>query len=171
MVNRYLNRKKIRKGAPKSFPKFEMDESIGKFCNSLAAFCNHIQCSCDALKQSVDRRPIPLGCFLSLFVSLTTTTISVMPEFCSFLFCVGVDFGVPGGQILLRRLSCNAWIGKFHRRAVTSIYWNPWPWIRCRSRSFWVTALKSTTRIKLTFLCCRIILFPPRPTSHQVQPF
>lgn len=113
VVNRYLkSEKEKKKGAPKSFPKFEMDESIGKFCNSLAAFCNHIQCSCDALKQSVDRRPIPLGCFLSLFVSLTTTTtttsISVMPEFCSFLFCVGVDFGVAGGQILLRRLSCNA---------------------------------------------------------------
>ena len=38
-----------------------MEDSIGSFCKTLASFCNHLHSSCHALKQSVDRRPIPLG--------------------------------------------------------------------------------------------------------------
>lgn len=38
-----------------------MEELISNFSKTLAPFCNHLQNTCDALKQSVDRRPIPLG--------------------------------------------------------------------------------------------------------------
>ncbi|KAL9332191.1 hypothetical protein ACSQ67_001801 [Phaseolus vulgaris] len=36
------------------------EDPIFSFCNGLAAFCNHLHSSSDALKQSIDRRPIPL---------------------------------------------------------------------------------------------------------------
>ncbi|KAH7840479.1 hypothetical protein Vadar_017525 [Vaccinium darrowii] len=45
-----------------------MDESIGVLCKTLASFCNHLQSSCDALKQSIERRPIPLDSASSTFV-------------------------------------------------------------------------------------------------------
>lgn len=38
-----------------------MEELISNFSKTLAPICNHLQNSCDALKQSMDRRPIPLG--------------------------------------------------------------------------------------------------------------
>jgi len=41
------------------------EDPISSFCNALAAFCNHLHSSSDALKQSIDRRPIPLGTLLS----------------------------------------------------------------------------------------------------------
>ncbi|KAI8562798.1 hypothetical protein RHMOL_Rhmol03G0063200 [Rhododendron molle] len=45
-----------------------MDDSIGVLCKTLASFCNHLQSSCDALKQSVERRPIPLDSASTTFV-------------------------------------------------------------------------------------------------------
>lgn len=42
------------------------EDPISSFCNALASFCNHLHSSSDALKQSIDRRPIPLGTLLSL---------------------------------------------------------------------------------------------------------
>ncbi|KAK7396814.1 hypothetical protein VNO78_17973 [Psophocarpus tetragonolobus] len=36
------------------------EDPISSFCNTLADFCNHLQSSSDALKQSIERRPIPL---------------------------------------------------------------------------------------------------------------
>ena len=41
------------------------EDPVSSFCNALAAFCNHLHSSSDALKQSIDRRPIPLGTLLS----------------------------------------------------------------------------------------------------------
>lgn len=43
------------------FLKLTMDDSISKFCKTMAVFCNNLENSCHALKESVDRRPIPLG--------------------------------------------------------------------------------------------------------------
>ncbi|XP_058204341.1 uncharacterized protein LOC131318523 isoform X2 [Rhododendron vialii] len=45
-----------------------MDDAIGVLCKTLASFCNHLQSSCDALKQSVERRPIPLDSASTTFV-------------------------------------------------------------------------------------------------------
>ncbi|KAG8648784.1 hypothetical protein MANES_08G038400v8 [Manihot esculenta] len=55
-----------------------MEDSISIFSNALASFCNHLQTSCDALKQSVDRRPIPLAVTsdLSLLESMSFGTVS-----------------------------------------------------------------------------------------------
>ncbi|KAL8526909.1 hypothetical protein ACS0TY_015961 [Phlomoides rotata] len=45
-----------------------MEESIGKLCNTVAKFCNHLQTNCSALKESVDRRPIPLDSASTTFL-------------------------------------------------------------------------------------------------------
>uniref|UniRef100_M1D436 Uncharacterized protein n=1 Tax=Solanum tuberosum TaxID=4113 RepID=M1D436_SOLTU len=45
-----------------------MDDSIGKFCKTMAVFCNNLENSCNALKESVDRRPIPLDSASTTFV-------------------------------------------------------------------------------------------------------
>ena len=44
----------------------EMEEEVKRLSKSLGGFCNHLQSSCDAFNQSLTRRPIPLGLFLSL---------------------------------------------------------------------------------------------------------
>lgn len=54
----------------------EMEESIAKLGKSLGRFCNHLQNSCDALKQSVDRRPIPLDSASSTFVQCLNRRVS-----------------------------------------------------------------------------------------------
>lgn len=53
-----------------------MEDSIGSFCKTLASFCNHLHSSCHALKQSVDRRPIPLDSASSTFVQCLKRRIS-----------------------------------------------------------------------------------------------
>ncbi|KAK3227105.1 hypothetical protein Dsin_006967 [Dipteronia sinensis] len=45
-----------------------MDESISNVCRSLGWFCNHLDNTCDALKQSLQRRPIPLDSASSTFI-------------------------------------------------------------------------------------------------------
>lgn len=45
-----------------------MEDSVSIFCKTLASFCNHLDSSCDALKQSVERRPIPLDSASSTFI-------------------------------------------------------------------------------------------------------
>ncbi|XP_052200126.1 uncharacterized protein LOC127806707 isoform X2 [Diospyros lotus] len=61
------------------------DPVIGGLCKSLALFCNHLQNSSDALKQSVERRPIPLDSASSTFVQClnrrvasTTTDLNLL---------------------------------------------------------------------------------------------
>ncbi|KAM7505097.1 hypothetical protein LguiB_004001 [Lonicera macranthoides] len=54
----------------------EMEESIGQFCKTLAFFCNHLHSSCNALKQSVDRRPVPLDSASSTFVQCLNRRVS-----------------------------------------------------------------------------------------------
>ncbi|KAG8376853.1 hypothetical protein BUALT_Bualt09G0107100 [Buddleja alternifolia] len=53
-----------------------MDESIGKLCNTVAKFCNHLQTSGAALKESVDRRPIPLDSASTTFVQSVNRRVS-----------------------------------------------------------------------------------------------
>ncbi|PSS15830.1 Angiomotin like [Actinidia chinensis var. chinensis] len=53
-----------------------MDDSIRVFGKALASFCNDLQRSCDALKQSVDRRPIPLDSASSTFVQCLNRRVS-----------------------------------------------------------------------------------------------
>ncbi|KAM7500000.1 hypothetical protein LguiA_024414 [Lonicera macranthoides] len=53
-----------------------MEESIGQFCKTLAFFCNHLHSSCNALKQSVDRRPVPLDSASSTFVQCLNRRVS-----------------------------------------------------------------------------------------------
>ncbi|KAJ8528916.1 hypothetical protein K7X08_030656 [Anisodus acutangulus] len=53
-----------------------MDDSIGKFCKSMAIFCNNLQNSCHALKESVDRRPIPLDSASTTFVQSLNQRVS-----------------------------------------------------------------------------------------------
>ncbi|KAJ9693799.1 hypothetical protein PVL29_009660 [Vitis rotundifolia] len=53
-----------------------MEDSLGSFCKTLASFCNHLHSSCHALKQSVDRRPIPLDSASSTFVQCLKRRIS-----------------------------------------------------------------------------------------------
>ena len=55
-----------------------MEEAIRNLCRSLSSFCNHIDSSCDALKQSLDRRPIPLGLFYLL--SIQPTILQLQPS-------------------------------------------------------------------------------------------
>ena len=59
----------------------EMEESITSFCRSLASFSNHLDSSCDALKQSLLRRPIPLGkLFSSPLLSSLSSTVSTTKQ-------------------------------------------------------------------------------------------
>ncbi|CAK7342169.1 unnamed protein product [Dovyalis caffra] len=53
-----------------------MEETISQFSKTTAAFCNHLQSSCDALKQSVDRRPIPLDSASSTFIQCLNRRIA-----------------------------------------------------------------------------------------------
>nr|GMD83353.1 Angiomotin like [Ipomoea batatas] len=53
-----------------------MEASIRKFSKTVAAFCNHLQTSSDALKQSVDRRPIPLDSASTTFVQCLNRRVS-----------------------------------------------------------------------------------------------
>jgi hypothetical protein len=53
-----------------------MEEEIRGLRKSLGTFCNHLESNCDALKQSLDRRPIPLGTpFLPLLPFQPSTRI------------------------------------------------------------------------------------------------
>ncbi|XP_059280868.1 uncharacterized protein LOC132034497 isoform X1 [Lycium ferocissimum] len=53
-----------------------MEDSIAKFCKSMAIFCNNLQNSCHALKESVDRRPIPLDSASTTFVQSLNQRVS-----------------------------------------------------------------------------------------------
>ncbi|XP_038905415.1 uncharacterized protein LOC120091453 [Benincasa hispida] len=53
-----------------------MEELISNFTKTLAPFCNHLQNSCDALKQSMDRRPIPLDSASSTFIQSLNRRVS-----------------------------------------------------------------------------------------------
>ncbi|XVE75808.1 hypothetical protein DITRI_Ditri12bG0121800 [Diplodiscus trichospermus] len=53
-----------------------MEDLITNLSVTLGSFCNHLQSSCDALKQSIDRRPIPLDSASSTFVQSLNRRVS-----------------------------------------------------------------------------------------------
>ncbi|XP_059428058.1 uncharacterized protein LOC132161867 isoform X2 [Corylus avellana] len=53
-----------------------MEEEIRRLRKSLGAFCNHLESNCDALKQSLDRRPIPLDSVSSSFIKCLNRRVS-----------------------------------------------------------------------------------------------
>ncbi|XP_030512524.2 uncharacterized protein LOC115726681 isoform X1 [Rhodamnia argentea] len=53
-----------------------MEETITTLSKSLGYFCNHLQSSVDALKQSMDRRPIPLDSSSSTFIQCLNRRVS-----------------------------------------------------------------------------------------------
>ncbi|XP_023540282.1 uncharacterized protein LOC111800703 isoform X1 [Cucurbita pepo subsp. pepo] len=55
-----------------------MEDLISNFNKTLAPFCNHLQNSCNALKQSVDRRPIPLDSASSTFIQSLNRRVSAV---------------------------------------------------------------------------------------------
>ncbi|CAK9322939.1 unnamed protein product [Citrullus colocynthis] len=55
-----------------------MEELISNFSKTLAPICNHLQNSCDALKQSMDRRPIPLDSASSTFIQSLNRRVSTV---------------------------------------------------------------------------------------------
>ncbi|XWS66525.1 hypothetical protein CRYUN_Cryun05aG0207000 [Craigia yunnanensis] len=54
-----------------------MEDLIANLSKTLGSFCNHLQSSCDSLKQSIDRRPIPLDSASSTFVQCLNRRVSV----------------------------------------------------------------------------------------------
>ncbi|XP_057949127.1 uncharacterized protein LOC131144462 isoform X2 [Malania oleifera] len=53
-----------------------MENSITTFTKTLASFCNHLQNTSNALKQSLDRRPIPLDSASSTFIQCLNRRLS-----------------------------------------------------------------------------------------------
>ncbi|KAE8125270.1 hypothetical protein FH972_020101 [Carpinus fangiana] len=53
-----------------------MEEEIRGLRKSLGTFCNHLESNCDALKQSLDRRPIPLDSVSSSFIKCLNRRVS-----------------------------------------------------------------------------------------------
>lgn len=66
-----------------------MEEGIRSLTRSLASFCNHLESSCYALKQSLDRRPIPLGMLPLPLISWFLSIISHLKPFprCIYSLC------------------------------------------------------------------------------------
>uniref|UniRef100_A0A7C8Z487 Uncharacterized protein n=1 Tax=Opuntia streptacantha TaxID=393608 RepID=A0A7C8Z487_OPUST len=55
-----------------------MEETLSRMSKSLATFCNNLQSSSDALKQSLDRRPIPLDSASTTFIQSLNRRASVL---------------------------------------------------------------------------------------------
>ncbi|OVA04829.1 hypothetical protein BVC80_8659g6 [Macleaya cordata] len=55
-----------------------MEESviISTFCKTLASFCQHLQTSSETLKESIERRPIPLDSASSTFIQCLNRRVS-----------------------------------------------------------------------------------------------
>ncbi|KDP21927.1 hypothetical protein JCGZ_03065 [Jatropha curcas] len=80
-----------------------MEESIGKFSKRLTSFCNHLQTSCDAIKQSVDRRPIPLDSASSTFIQCLNRRVSTASSDLNLL--ESMSFGTVSFEELLGHCS------------------------------------------------------------------
>ncbi|XP_042475762.1 uncharacterized protein LOC122057646 [Macadamia integrifolia] len=52
------------------------EDSLSVFCKSLSSFCKHIQINCDALKESTERRSIPLDSASSTFIQSLNRRVS-----------------------------------------------------------------------------------------------
>ncbi|XP_023005731.1 uncharacterized protein LOC111498640 isoform X2 [Cucurbita maxima] len=68
-----------------------MEDLISNFSKTLAPFCNHLQNSCNALKQSVDRRPIPLDSASSTFIQSLNRRVSAVTVDVSLLESISLE--------------------------------------------------------------------------------
>ncbi|KAI3924455.1 hypothetical protein MKW98_032656 [Papaver atlanticum] len=68
-----------------------MDESISTFCKTLACFCKHLQSSSDTLKESVERRPIPLDSASSTFIQCLNRRVKSASSDLNFLESMAFD--------------------------------------------------------------------------------
>jgi hypothetical protein len=64
-----------------------MEEEIRSLRKSLGTFCNHLESSCYALKQSLERRPIPLGTSFLRIMTFQPPLSSVSIFLFFFGFC------------------------------------------------------------------------------------
>ncbi|KAK7378901.1 hypothetical protein VNO80_04350 [Phaseolus coccineus] len=86
------------------------EDPISSFCNALAAFCNHLHSSSDALKQSIDRRPIPLDSASSIFMQCLNRRVSTATADLDMLD--SMSFGTVSFEELLGH--CNELYKKNH---------------------------------------------------------
>ncbi|KAH1071016.1 hypothetical protein AAZX31_03G186100 [Glycine max] len=86
------------------------EDPVSSFCNALAAFCNHLHSSSDALKQSIDRRPIPLDSASSTFVQCLNRRVSTASADLDMLD--SMSFGTVSFEELLGH--CNELYKKNH---------------------------------------------------------
>ncbi|BAT86381.1 hypothetical protein VIGAN_04402200 [Vigna angularis var. angularis] len=86
------------------------EDPISSFCNTLAAFCNHLHSSSDALKQSIDRRPIPLDSASSIFTQCLNRRVSAATADLDMLD--SMSFGTVSFEELLGH--CNELYKKNH---------------------------------------------------------
>ncbi|XP_031283610.1 uncharacterized protein LOC116142318 isoform X1 [Pistacia vera] len=76
-----------------------MEETISNLCKTLAYFCNHVDNSCEALKQSVQRRPIPLDSASSTFIQCLNRRVSTVTSDLNLLD--SMSFGTVSFEELL----------------------------------------------------------------------
>uniref|UniRef100_I1NAY3 Uncharacterized protein n=1 Tax=Glycine max TaxID=3847 RepID=I1NAY3_SOYBN len=86
------------------------EDPISSFCNALAAFCGHLHSSSDALKQSIDRRPIPLDSASSTFLQCLNRRVSTASADLDMLD--SMSFGTVSFEELLGH--CNELYKKNH---------------------------------------------------------
>ncbi|KAL2345345.1 hypothetical protein Fmac_006630 [Flemingia macrophylla] len=86
------------------------EDQISSFCSTLATFCNHLHSSSDALKQSIDRRPIPLDSASSTFVQYLNRRVSAASADLDMLD--SMSFGTVSFEELLGH--CNELYKKNH---------------------------------------------------------
>ncbi|XP_044507726.1 uncharacterized protein LOC123227115 isoform X2 [Mangifera indica] len=76
-----------------------MEETIANLCKTLAYFCNHLDNSCEALKQSVQRRPIPLDSASTTFIQCLNRRVSAVTSDLNLLD--SMSFGTVSFEELL----------------------------------------------------------------------
>ncbi|KAI9153412.1 hypothetical protein LWI28_010949 [Acer negundo] len=76
-----------------------MDESISNVCSSLGWFCNHLDNTCDALKQSLQRRRIPLDSASSIFIQCLNRRVTSVSSDLNLL--ESMSFGTVSFEELL----------------------------------------------------------------------
>lgn len=83
--------------------KNRMDENISNLSKSLGCFCNHLEGSCQALKESVQRRPIPLDSASSTFVQCLSRRVTCLTSDVNLLD--SMSFGTVSFEELLGHCS------------------------------------------------------------------
>lgn len=80
-----------------------MDENISNLSKSLGCFCHHLEGSRQALKESVNRRPIPLDSASSTFVQCLSRRVTCLTSDVNLLD--SMSFGTVSFEELLGHCS------------------------------------------------------------------